>query len=82
MSDENEVTETNLMPGADVQEPVQEALDLNFGLGEEVEDAEDVEDVEDVEEDVSTKKRSAVDVEQEEEQDGEEPMAKKQKVEK
>jgi hypothetical protein len=63
MSDENEVTETNLMPGADVQEPVQEALDLNFGLGEEVDDAE--EPTEEVEEDVIEETEAAVEEEEE-----------------
>ena len=51
MSEETQDVQIEVMPGADASEPVQETLDLNFGLGEEVEDAQ--EPAEEVEEDVA-----------------------------
>tara|TARA_B100000900_G_scaffold88889_1_gene72356 strand:+ start:323 stop:1336 length:1014 start_codon:yes stop_codon:yes gene_type:complete len=50
MSEETQDVQTEVMPGADAAEPVQETLDLNFGLGEELE--EEAEPAEEVEEDV------------------------------
>jgi len=67
MSDENEVQETIIMPGADSPEPVQEKFDLNFGLGEEVEDAE--EPAEEVEEDAIEETEAVIEEEEEVEDD-------------
>jgi len=67
MSDENEVQETIIMPGADSPEPVQEKFDLNFGLGEEVEDAE--QPAEEVEEDAIEKTEAVIEEEEEVEDD-------------
>lgn len=67
MSDENEVQETITMPGADSPEPVQEKFDLNFGLGEEVEDAE--EPAEEVEEDAIEETEAVIEEEEEVEDD-------------
>lgn len=67
MSDENEVQETIIMPGADSPEPVQEKFDLNFGLGEEVKDAE--EPAEEVEEDAIEETEAVIEEEEEVEDD-------------
>jgi len=67
MSDENNALEINPMPGADSSEPVQEALDLNFGLGEEVDDAE--EPTEEVEENPVEETEAAIEEEEEVEDD-------------
>jgi len=67
MSDENEVQETIIMPGADSPEPVQEKFDLNFGLGEEVEDAE--EPTEEVEENPVEETEAVIEEEEEVEDD-------------
>ena len=67
MSDENEVRETIIMPGADSPEPVQEKFDLNFGLGEEVKDAE--EPAEEVEEDAIEETEAVIEEEEEVEDD-------------
>ena len=67
MSDEIHSVEVSPMPGSDAAEPVQEALDLNFGLGEEVEDAE--QPTEEVEEDVIEETEAAVEEEEEIEDD-------------
>ena len=67
MSDENEVRETIIMPGADSPEPVQEKFDLNFGLGEEVEDAE--EPTEEVEENPVEETEAVIEEEEEVEDD-------------
>jgi len=73
MSDENEIVETTVMPGADAAEPVQETLDLNFGLGEEVDDAQ--EPAEEVEEDVVEETEAAVTEEEEVDDDSDEEEA-------
>ena len=67
MSDENEVQETIIMPGADSPEPVQEKFDLNFGLGEEVDDAE--EPTEEVEENPVEETEAVIEEEEEVEDD-------------
>lgn len=45
MSDQEDTAVAAPLPGADAPEPVQEALDLNFGLGEEDNEAESAEEV-------------------------------------
>lgn len=45
MSDQEDTAVATTLPGADAPEPVQEALDLNFGLGEEDNEAESAEEV-------------------------------------
>ena len=45
MSDQEDTAVATPLPGADAPEPVQEALDLNFGLGEEDNEAESAEEV-------------------------------------
>ncbi len=49
MAEQQEDVNFDVMPGADAPEPVQEKLDLNFGLGEEPEEEEDAEEVEETE---------------------------------
>ncbi len=49
MAEQQEDVTFDVMPGADAPEPVQEKLDLNFGLGEEPEEEEDAEEVEETE---------------------------------
>ena len=73
MSDENEIVETTVMPGADASEPLQETLDLNFGLGEEVDDAQ--EPAEEVEEDVVEETEASVAEEEEVEDETDEEEA-------
>ena len=51
MSEETQEVQLEVMPGADASEPVQETLDLNFGLGEELEVTDEEEPTEEVETD-------------------------------
>ena len=70
MSEETQDVQIEVMPGADASEPVQETLDLNFGLGEEVEDAQ--EPAEEVEEDVVEETEASVAEDEEVEDDPDE----------
>jgi hypothetical protein len=49
MAEQQEDVNFDVMPGADAPEPVQEKLDLNFGLGEEPEEEEVAEEVQETE---------------------------------
>lgn len=72
MAESQEETTRNVMPGADAPEPVQETLDLNFGLGEEENEAESTEEV--VEDAVEEAEEVTAEAEEEDEDDDEEEV--------
>ena len=70
MAEQQEDVNFDVMPGADAPEPVQEKLDLNFGLGEEPEEEEVAEEVQETEAVVEDEPEAEV-----EDEDGEEEPA-------
>ena len=71
MAEQQEDVNFDVMPGADAPEPVQEKLDLNFGLGEEPEEEEVAEEVQETEAVVEDEPEPEVEDEGDEEESAE-----------
>ena len=69
MAEQEDIPTLSVMPGADAPEPVQETLDLNFGLGEEENEAETAEEM--VEEAVEEVEETVAEAEPEEDEEEE-----------
>lgn len=72
MAENQEEVTMDVMPGADAPEPVQETLDLNFGLGEEENEVESTEEV--VEDAVEEAEEVTAEAEEDVEEDEEEEV--------
>lgn len=79
MAENQEEMTMDAMPGADTPEPVQETLDLNFGLGEEENEAEPTEEM--VEDAVEEAEEATAEAAEETEDDDEEELELEQAAE-